>query len=235
MCVGVRVLGVCVCVWACVSVSGVAILAQRFASADGEVFDSLLFVSETLRHATPRMVWVPSDSLSAPKVRGLAKGTQNFLVAFCTLAVATGNPSQGFDRSKFPDDGTVGSQVVPDKIQTKWWPMQSRERSGCRVGVCNCGRAGCSVAASSARSSNTAIGSAIRRVSGLHQAFPEQVVPFGARTHRRTRSSGRRIGTVSRIGQEMLPTENVVLVTIPNGAEDPGSIYIVSVSVNVKI
>ena len=115
----------------------------RLASADGEVFGSLFFsLGKTSQHATPRMVCsrdpselVPGDSWSAPKVSGVAKGTPVFfLVAFCALAGRDGNPSNlGLDRSKFPDDGTVGSQVAPDKIQTKWWPTHSRERSDCRV------------------------------------------------------------------------------------------------------
>ena len=108
-----------------------SLLKIRLASADGEVFGLLLFLSKTLQHATPRMVCsrdpselVPGDSWSAPKVRGLAKGTPAFLVAFCTLAVAT----------SFGGTATqVGSRVAPDKIQTKWWPTHSRERSGCRV------------------------------------------------------------------------------------------------------
>ena len=44
------------------------------------------------------------------------------------------------------------------------------------------------LAAALQRSSSEAVGSPIRRVSSLHQALPEQVVPSGGRTRRRTRS-----------------------------------------------
>ena len=109
---------------------------------------------------------------------------------------------------------TAASSPTMAPWAVRWHPTKSRRNGGqrtvasgavaeCtgffgRVRVCSCERLGCSVAASSARSSSTAIGSAIRRVSGFHQAFPKQVVPSGARTHRRTRSSGRGIGTVGK-------------------------------------
>ena len=106
------------------------LLKIRLASADGEVFGLLLFVSKTLRHATPRMVCsrdpselVPDDSWSAPKVRGLAKGTPAFLVAFCTLAVAT--------RTQVWASTAASSPMAPWAV--RWYPTKSRRSGGQRT------------------------------------------------------------------------------------------------------
>ena len=100
------------------------------------------------RRSMPRRGWSALETQaswyqvireSAPKVRGVAKGTRILLGGVLRIGSGHqfrrhGNPSNlGLDHSKFNDDGTMGSRMAPDKIQTKWWPTHSRERSGCRV------------------------------------------------------------------------------------------------------
>ena len=118
-----------------------AILAQEFqlkleirlAFADGEVFSFLLSLSKMSQHATQRLVctrdpcgMVPGDSWSTPKVRRVAKVTQEFLmVAFCGLAVATsfgGTTTQAILASTATSSQTMapwqsgGARRNPDEV-----------------------------------------------------------------------------------------------------------------------
>ena len=140
----------------------------------------------------PRRGWsaLEPSELSASKVGGLAKGTPAFLVAFCALAVATsfGGTAQAIWAST-ATDGTVGSRVAPDKIQTKWWPAHSRERSGCRVHWM--------LWANRSLQSRKDWQQRYSKLSA-HVKHGHWELPSGGRTHRRTRSSGRRIGTVGK-------------------------------------
>ena len=134
---------------------------------------------------------VPGDSWSTPKVRRVAKVTQEFLmVAFCGLAVATsfgGTTTQAILASTATSSQTMAPWAV--------WRCASESRRSCgqcavssgavaecigcsgRVGVCSRKGIGCGAAAGSACSSSEAVGSPVRRVRRDSSSVPRSGCP----------------------------------------------------------
>ena len=212
-------------------------LAQNLSCfPDGEVFGLLLFVSKC--HAEDGLLsrppeLAPGDSWSAPKVRGLAKGTPAFLVAFSTLAVATsfgGTATQVWA-------STAASSPTMAPWTVRWHPTKSRrsggqrtvasgavaECTGCfgRVRVCSCERfwlQHCSKLRAQLKHGHWQRNSKSVRPSSSVPRTGCPVWSKNASPNKKLRNAGH---GWQGFRQEIAPTENVVLVTIPNGAEDP--------------